>query len=56
MPRGDKSKEECFVMWKQGKSIREIKLGTTAKHETIKMWVREWERGANGTWDVSIKE
>jgi hypothetical protein len=38
MPQGDKSKEECFRLWKNGKSIREIKRSTTAKYETIKMW------------------
>lgn len=56
MPQGDGSKEECFRLWKAGKSIREIKRSTTAKYESIKMWVREWERGSHGTWDVDIKE
>ena len=56
MPQGDKSKEECFRLWMQGKSIREIKRATTAKHESIKTWVREWERGVHETWHVNLKE
>ena len=54
MPQGDGSKEECFRLWKAGKSTREIKRSTTAKYESIKMWVREWERGSHRTWDVDI--
>lgn len=56
MLQGDKSKEECFRLWKNGKSVREMKRSTTAKYETIKMWVREWERGAQGTWEVNPRE
>ena len=32
MPQGDKSKKDSFILWKQGKSISEIKKATTAKH------------------------
>lgn len=56
MPQGDKSKEECFRLGKNGKSIREMKRSTTAKYETIKMWAREWERGSQGTWEVNLRE
>jgi hypothetical protein len=56
MPQGDKSNEECFRLWMQGKSIREIKRATTAKYESIKTWVREWERGVHKTWHVNLNE
>lgn len=56
MPQGDKSKQAYFLLWKEGKSMREITRSTTAKHDSVKAWVREWERGSQREWDVDLHE
>jgi hypothetical protein len=55
MPQGDKAKEECFRLWTQGKSVTEIQSATNAEYDLILDWVRQWERGAQGKWEVVIK-
>ena len=56
MPLGDGSERRCFEMWRQGMTISEINRKTTAKPESVKKWVRTWERGAQRQWDVLLKE
>jgi len=56
MPQRDNSKRECFRLWKDGRSISEIQRATTATHESIRAWVREWERGLHRTWDVGLSK
>lgn len=56
MPQGDGSERKCFDMWKQGMTISEINCKTTAKPESVKHWVTAWERGAQGQWDILLKE
>ena len=55
MPHKDRSKEQAFELWLAGATIRAIEKQTTAKPETIVMWVREWERGHQRLWDPQLR-
>ena len=52
----DESKIKCVELWKDGASLREIQNQVTAKKESVKDWVLQWERGKQGTWDPIITE
>jgi hypothetical protein len=52
MPKGERTKELSFRLWKEGKSLREIqaKISGESKplQESVKQWITEWERGHQG--------
>ncbi len=54
MPTGDQSKEFAFQMWREGKKLSESQERSTAKLQTVKDWIREWERGKQGVWQPSL--
>lgn len=51
----DGSKAESFNLWQEGKSLEQIQKLVTAKPETVSGWIRDWERGSQGTWEPNIK-
>jgi len=59
MPKGDNSKVLAFRRWLEGKSLKQIErecatLGTDPEKGSVKLWIREWERGRQRKWDVDI--
>ena len=58
MPKGERTKELSFRLWKEGKSLIEIqaKISGESKplQESVKQWITEWERGRQGKWDPDI--
>ena len=50
----DGSKIECFRLWKNGETVTRIEQQVTAKPETIRDWVLQWERGRQGVWEPNI--
>lgn len=58
MPKGERTKELSFRLWKEGKSLREIqaKISGESKtlQESVKQWITEWERGHQGKRDLDI--
>ena len=54
MPNHDQSKQQAFEMWLAGKTLSEIQEQSTAKLQTVKDRLREWERGKQGVWQPSI--
>ena len=54
MPERHPAKERCFEMWKAGKPFREIQRRTRVRPATVTSWIREWERGAQRTWDPEM--
>lgn len=55
MPHKDQSKEQAFALWKSGKGLSDIQARSTAEPGSVKMWIREWERGKQGVWDPPIR-
>ena len=59
MPLGDKTKVPAFKMWSDGKSLREIiehiRSISRTKPTSVMGWVKDWERGKQGTWSPNIK-
>jgi hypothetical protein len=55
MPHGDRSKEMAFEMWKAGKRLSEIQDKSTAKPDTVRTWITEWERGSQGVWKLLMR-
>ena len=58
MAKRDGTKRPAFDMWKDGKSAKEIEKGLkkedpkrTTKRESIEGWIKDWERGKQGSWD-----
>lgn len=56
MPQGDGSEQKCFEMWKQNFPLKKMIRESTAKRETVRQWVRAWERGLHKRWDVVIED
>jgi len=56
MPKGDDSKQKAFQMWNEGRTLNEIIRASTAKPESLKDWVLQWERGKQRTWTPQIHE
>jgi len=54
MPNRDESKIKCFRLWKEGATLKQIQSQVTALPSSVRAWVREWERGKEGSWNVSI--
>ena len=58
MPKGERSKELSFRLWKEGKSLREIQAQISGEsktlQESVKQWIMEWERGRQGKWAPDI--
>ena len=58
MPKGERTKELSFRLWKEGKSLREIQDQISGEsktlQESVKQWITEWERGRQGKWDPDI--
>jgi len=59
MPKGERTKELSFRLWKEGKSLAEIQSlvcrDSKTLFESVKEWVTEWERGRQGKWKPEIK-
>lgn len=59
MPRGDKTKVPAFRLWRAGRSLREIQdaIGAVSrtKPSSVAGWVRDWERGRQGTWTPRVR-
>jgi len=57
MAQRDKTKEPTFRLWQKRKTLNEIQKeiakipGTSTKPSSIHNWVKDWERGRQGTWD-----
>jgi hypothetical protein len=51
----DDSKRKCFKAWLNGLPLKTIQDDSTAKRETVRAWVLDWERGHQGTWTPDIK-
>ena len=58
MAKGDGTKRPVFDMWKDGKSVEEIEKGLkkeipehTTKRGSLEGWIKDWERGKQGSWD-----
>ena len=51
----DASKIKCFNLWKSGASLKHIEQQVTAKPESVRDWVLQWERGKQGIWEPKIK-
>ena len=47
MANQDGSKTECFRLWSAGASIEEIERQVTAKPESVRDWVLQWERAVD---------
>jgi len=41
----DGSKVQAFDWWKAGRSLSEILAHTTAKRQSARGWIKDWERG-----------
>ena len=58
MPKGERTKELSFRLWKEGKSLRETQVIISGEsktlQESVKQWIAEWERGHQGKWDPDI--
>lgn len=58
MPKGERTKELSFRLWKEGKSLRESQAEISGESKTlqerVKQWITEWERGHQGKWDPDI--
>jgi hypothetical protein len=58
MPKGERSKELSFRLWKEGKSLTEIQARISGEsktlQESVKQWITEWERGRQRNWDPDI--
>jgi hypothetical protein len=58
MPKGERTKELSFRLWKEGKSLREIQAQISGEsrtlQESVKQWITEWERGRQGKWGPDI--
>jgi ribonuclease HI len=58
MPKGERTKELSFRLWKEGKSLGEIQAQISGDsknlQESVKQWITEWERGRQGKWDPVI--
>jgi hypothetical protein len=58
MPKGERTKELSFRLWKEGKSLREIQAQISGEsrtlQESVKQWITEWERWRQGKWDPDI--
>jgi hypothetical protein len=58
MPKGERTKELSFRLWKEGKSLREIQAQLSGEsktlQESVKQWITDWERGRQGKWDPEI--
>ena len=60
MPKGDRTKELSFRLWKEEKSLTEIQaqISRDSKplEESVKQWIIEWERGRQGRWESNISD
>jgi hypothetical protein len=60
MPKGDRTKELSFRLWKEGKALTEIQAqicrDSKPLEESVKQWVIEWERGRQGRWEPNISD
>jgi hypothetical protein len=58
MPKGERTKELSFRLWKEGKSLTEIQAQISGEsktlQESVKQWITEWERGHQRKWDPEI--
>jgi hypothetical protein len=58
MPKGERTKQLSFRLWKEGKSLREIQAQISGEskplQESVNQWITEWERGRQGKWDPDI--
>src|SRR5713101_5590656 len=56
--RGITLKNVTFRRWLEGKSVdqieREICGASRTQPESVKQWIREWERGCQGKWEPDI--
>jgi hypothetical protein len=60
MPKGERTKELSFRLWKEGKSLTEINAQVCRDpktlEESVRQWVTEWERGRQGKWEPEISK
>lgn len=55
MATQDASKTKTFALWKSGMTLKAIQGQVSAKPETVRAWVLDWERGRQGTWTATVK-
>ena len=59
MPHGSKGKEKAYPLWLAGKKLAVIQQAvckvTGDKPTSVKGWIRDWERGNQGTWTPTLK-
>jgi hypothetical protein len=55
MPKGDRTKQVAFRLWKEGKSLRDAQATISGTSETLASsvsgWFLDWERGRQGKWE-----
>ena len=58
MPKGERTKQVAFRLWKEGKSFNEAKATISSTSETlessVKGWFVDWERGRQGVWEPKL--
>jgi len=45
---------QCFEWWKSGLPLAEIQRRAHVPAVFIRQWVVNWERGAQGMWEVGL--
>jgi hypothetical protein len=60
MPKGERTKELSFRLWKEGKPLTQIQAqvcrDSKTLEESVKQWVIEWDRGRQGRWEPNISD
>jgi hypothetical protein len=59
MPKGERTNELSFRLWKEGKSLREIQVIISGEskplQESVKQSIAEWEHGHQGKWTPTFQ-
>jgi len=55
MPWGDGSKERCFQLWLQGRSVDDMAKRVPSERHSIRNWVLDWERGKQRKWRAEVR-
>jgi hypothetical protein len=60
MPKGERTKQVAFRLWKEGKSLAEVQATITKTTETTigsaQDWFIDWERGRQGVWEPKLPD
>jgi hypothetical protein len=60
MPKGERTKQVAFRLWKEGKSFAEAEATISKTSETLMSSVKRWfvdlERGRQGVWEPKLPD